>query len=65
MPAPRTGEQRLKAVIVKRAEETTETLLRHCRGLLSAHKIPELIEFRDEIPRSAAGKILRGKLMED
>jgi acyl-CoA synthetase (AMP-forming)/AMP-acid ligase II len=65
VPAPRTGEQRLKAVIVKRAEETPEALLRHCRALLSAHKIPELIEFRDEIPRSAAGKILRGKLMED
>jgi long-chain acyl-CoA synthetase len=65
VPNPRTGEQRLKAVVVRRGEATAETLLRHSRGLLSAHKVPELIEFRDQIPRSAAGKVLRGKLMED
>jgi acyl-CoA synthetase (AMP-forming)/AMP-acid ligase II len=65
VPSPRTGEQRLKAVVVKSAEATADELLRHCRSLLSAHKVPELIEFRDEIPRSGAGKVLRGKLMED
>lgn len=65
VPNPRTGEQRLKAVIVKRADTNADVLLRHSRGLLSAHKVPELIEFRDQIPRSAAGKVLRGKLMED
>lgn len=64
VPAPRTGEQRLKAVVVKRTDESADALIRYCRGLLSAHKVPELIEFRDEIPRSGAGKVLRGKLME-
>jgi long-chain acyl-CoA synthetase len=29
---------------------------------LSAHKVPRVIEFRDELPRSAAGKILRKDL---
>jgi acyl-CoA synthetase (AMP-forming)/AMP-acid ligase II len=65
VPNPRTGEQRLKAVVVRRGEATADALLRHSRGLLSAHKVPEFIEFRDQIPRSAAGKVLRGKLMED
>jgi len=65
VPNPRTGEQRLKAVVVLRGEVTADALLRHGRGLLSAHKVPETIEFRDQIPRSAAGKVLRGKLMED
>lgn len=65
VPSPRTGEQRLKAVVVRRGEATADALQRHCRERLSVHKVPELIEFRDEIPRSAAGKVLRGKLMED
>jgi len=26
--------------------------------------VPSIVEFRDEIPKSAAGKVLRGKLME-
>ena len=47
------------------ASPAADTLLRHARGLLSAHKVPDLLEFRDQIPRSAAGKVLRGKLMED
>lgn len=65
VPHPRTGEQRLKAVVVRRGEATADALQRHSRGLLSAHKVPDIIEFRDQIPRSAAGKVLRGKLMED
>lgn len=65
VPHPRTGEQRLKAVVVRRGDASADMLLRHSRGLLSAHKVPDIVEFRDQIPRSAAGKVLRGKLMED
>ena len=51
VPSPRTGEQRLKAVVVRRGDAAADALLRHCRERLSMHKVPELIEFRDEIPR--------------
>ena len=64
IPDVRTGEQRLKAVIVRSAEEGPEALIRYCRERLSSEKVPGVIEFRDEIPKSAAGKVLRGKLME-
>lgn len=39
-----------------------ETILEHCRGQLAAYKVPRIIEFRDELPKSAVGKILRREL---
>ena len=63
-PDPRTGEQRLKAVVVRAGEVTPDALIRYARERLSPQKVPALIEFRDEIPKSATGKILRGKLLE-
>jgi len=64
IPDARTGEQRLKAVIVKSQEETPDAFIRYCRERLASQKVPSIVEFRDEIPKSAAGKVLRGKLME-
>ncbi len=64
IPDPRTGEQRLKAVIVKSADESGDALIRYCRERLASQKVPNVVEFRSEIPKSATGKILRGKLME-
>jgi long-chain acyl-CoA synthetase len=64
VPDLRTGEQRLKAVVVKKADETADALIEYARGQLSAHKVPYLVEFRDALPRSLTGKVLRGKLIE-
>ena len=64
VPDLRTGEQRLKAVVVKKGEATASALVEHARGRLSAHKVPYLVEFRDTLPRSVTGKILRGKLVD-
>jgi long-chain acyl-CoA synthetase len=64
VPDARTGEQRLKAVVVRAADESPDTLIRYCRERLASQKVPAIVEFRDEIPKSATGKILRGKLME-
>jgi long-chain acyl-CoA synthetase len=64
IPDPRTGEQRLKAVIVKKAEETADELIKFSKARLSAQKVPAVIEFRDAIPKSATGKILRGQLLD-
>jgi long-chain acyl-CoA synthetase len=37
----------------------------HCRGLLAAYKVPKIIEFRPELPKSLVGKVLRRVLKEE
>ncbi|MDA3858320.1 MAG: hypothetical protein PF480_08830 [Roseovarius sp.] len=39
-----------------------ETLMAHCREKLSAMKCPRSLEFRQELPRSATGKLYKRKL---
>lgn len=60
----KTGESRLKAVVVSEDRSRGPELLRYCRTRLARYKVPELIEFRDELPKSPTGKILRGELDE-
>jgi long-chain acyl-CoA synthetase len=64
VPDPRTGEQRLKAVVVKKADETADNIIKYSRTKLTPHKVPTLVEFRDQIPRNGAGKILRSQLVD-
>ena len=63
VPDPRTGEQKLKAYIVRANEATSDQIIAFCRNKLLAFKVPEIIEFIDEIPKSSTGKVQRGKLM--
>jgi long-chain acyl-CoA synthetase len=52
----------VKAVVVSACAdmpEDPEVLLSFCAERLAEYKIPKVIEFRDEIPRSPLGKILR------
>ena len=43
---------------------TYQEVIDHCKKYLTGYKIPELIEFIDDIPKSNVGKILRRKLRE-
>jgi long-chain acyl-CoA synthetase len=53
----------VKAVVVSRNSDLTEAELREfCRKDLTAYKVPKFIEFRDELPKSTVGKILRREL---
>jgi len=62
VPDERTGEA-VKAVIVKKdAALTAEDVIRHCREHLTSYKIPKQVEFRDELPKTNVGKILRKDL---
>jgi long-chain acyl-CoA synthetase len=63
VPDPRWGE-RVHAVIVRRAdaEAGADDLVAHCRALIAGYKIPRSIEFRDALPLSAAGKVLKADL---
>jgi len=62
VPDPKTGEA-VRAYVVKRDEAlTAEALMAHCRTLLTGYKMPVRIEFRDELPKTPVGKILRRDL---
>jgi long-chain acyl-CoA synthetase len=62
VPDAKTGEA-VRAYVVKRDDTlTAEALLAHCRTLLTAYKLPARIEFRDELPKTPVGKILRREL---
>ncbi len=62
VPDGKTGEA-VRAYVVKRDDSlTAEALLAHCRTLLTGYKIPARIEFRDELPKTPVGKILRRDL---
>ncbi len=54
----------LKAFVVleESAGLTEEEVLSFCRENLSGHKVPRAVEFRDELPKSVMGKILRKEL---
>jgi len=63
---PLEDGERVKAFIVKRDPTLTkEEILDQCHRELTAYKIPKEIEFRNELPKSAVGKILRRCLKEE
>ena len=51
--------------MAKAGEELTEQdVVSYCKENLAAYKVPKIIEFIDELPKSAVGKILRRKLKD-
>lgn len=58
--------ERVKAFVVKKEPSLSEKeLIAHCREHLTAYKIPKDIEFRDDLPKSNVGKILRRELRDE
>ncbi|WP_373819480.1 long-chain-fatty-acid--CoA ligase FadD [Glaesserella sp.] len=65
LPNEVTGES-IKVYVTKKDESLTrEELRNHCRQHLTGYKIPRDIEFRDELPKSNIGKILRRVLRDE
>ncbi|MCP3025496.1 AMP-binding protein [Halobacillus sp. A5] len=66
VPDPYRGET-VKAFIVKKQGKnvTEEELEDFCRNNMAAYKIPRVYEFRNELPKTAVGKILRRTLVEE
>ncbi len=60
VPDTRWGE-RVHAVVVLRPGQalTAEAVVAHCRTLIAGYKCPRTVEFRDALPLSAAGKVLK------
>ncbi len=62
VPDEKTGEA-VKLVLVKKDPNLTEEAIReHCKANLTAYKRPHLIEFRDSLPKTPIGKVLRREL---
>ncbi len=55
------GASRCRRAAPGRTAVTPEALIAYCRERLATYKTPARIEFRDELPRNAAGKLVRSK----
>ncbi len=61
----KTGEAVKLFVVSSDSSVTKEDIVAFCRKQLTAYKVPRLIEFREELPKSNVGKILRRELKDE
>ncbi|MFZ2852738.1 MAG: long-chain-fatty-acid--CoA ligase FadD [Rhodocyclaceae bacterium] len=64
VPDEKTGEAVKIYVVRKDPSLTAEALIAHCRDNLTAYKVPHRVEFRDDLPKTNVGKILRRELRD-
>lgn len=64
VPDEKTGEAVKLVVVRKDASLTAEQIQDYCRDKLTAYKHPRIIEFRNELPKTPVGKILRRELRQ-
>jgi malonyl-CoA/methylmalonyl-CoA synthetase len=60
-PSEKWGEEVTAVVVASRAVQV-EDLRAHAAGRLAPYKVPKRVEFIDELPRNALGKVIRGGL---
>jgi long-chain acyl-CoA synthetase len=63
-PDERAGEVVALFVVRKDPGLTEEALIEHCRKELTGYKVPKRVYFRDELPKTNVGKILRRDLKD-
>ncbi len=63
VPHPSHGEE-VKAYVIRQpgAELTDDQLVAWCKDTMAAYKYPRIVEFRDSLPMTATGKILKREL---
>ena len=67
VPDPKVGE-RIKAIVVLKEDArgvSGAELIRWCRDRLAPYKVPSYIEFRDMLPKSKVGKLLRREIRDE
>lgn len=66
VPDEYRGETVKAFIVLKEGKQVTEKELdEYCRQHLAAYKVPRLYEFRDELPKTMVGKVLRRALVEE
>ncbi|HSG44993.1 MAG TPA: long-chain fatty acid--CoA ligase [Anaerolineales bacterium] len=64
IPDPKSGETVKAWIVVKPGESLTEDEVKaYCKERLAPYKVPRHVEFRDELPKTTVGKILRRELV--
>ncbi len=64
VPDPRSGEAIKVFIVAREGDLDGDDIIRHCREQLTAYKVPRLVEFRQELPKTNVGKILRRALRD-
>lgn len=64
IPDEKSGEVVKVFVVKKDASLTSEEVIAFCREEMTGYKIPKVVEFRNDLPKSNVGKILRKELRE-
>ena len=65
VPDERSGEIVKLFVVRNDPALTGDEVIAHCRANLTGYKVPKLVEFRDELPKTNVGKILRRALRDE
>lgn len=66
IPDPYRGETVKAYIVLKEGHQVSEEELnKFCRKHLSSYKVPRFYEFRDELPKTMVGKVLRRALLEE
>jgi long-chain acyl-CoA synthetase len=66
VPVPEKGERPKAFIVLKPGESASkDEIIDFCKQNLAPYKVPKLIEFRDELPKTLVGKVLRRALLEE
>ena len=66
IPDPYRGETVKAYIVLKEGETATEEEIRNfCKGRMAKYKVPTHVEFREELPKTIVGKVLRRLLVEE
>jgi len=63
VPDEYRGETVKAFVVLKEGESATEEeIIAFCRERMASYRVPRIVEFRDDLPKSMVGKVLRREL---
>ncbi|QUG75948.1 long-chain-fatty-acid--CoA ligase FadD [Erwinia sp. E602] len=65
VPSEVSGEAVKICVVKKDPSLSEQELIAHCKKHLTGYKVPRIVEFRDELPKTNVGKILRRELRDE
>jgi long-chain acyl-CoA synthetase len=64
-PDEKSGEVVALFIVKKDPALTEKAVIEHCRASLTGYKVPKYVYFKDELPKTNVGKILRRALRDD
>ena len=65
VPDDKSGEAVKIFVVIRDPGLTVESVIAHCKESLTGYKVPRVVEFRAELPKTNVGKILRRALRDE